>query len=71
MITRFSDRDIVDWRSYERVRLTGRFNMFDPRAREMTGMTRERYIFILEQYSNIQDQIAESKIAANIDNMYE
>ncbi len=71
MITRFSDRDIVDWRSYERVRLTGRFNMFDPNAREMTGMTKERYIFILEQYSNIQDQIAESKIAANIDNMYE
>ena len=71
MITRFSDRDIVDWRSYERVRLTGRFNMFDPHAREMTGMTKERYIFILEQYSNIQDQIAESKIAANINNMYE
>ena len=71
MNTRFSDRDIVDWRSYERVRLSGRFNMFDPRACEMTGMTKERYIFILEQYSNIQDQIAESKIAANINNMYE
>ena len=71
MNNRFSDRDIVDWRNYERIRLTGKFNMFDPRAREIVGLSKERYIFILEHYSNIQDQIAESKIAANINNMYE
>jgi hypothetical protein len=68
---KYSDRDIVDWRSYERVRLTGKFNMFDPRAIDMTGLTRERYIFIMEHYNQIQNQVNEIKIANNIDNMYE
>jgi len=69
-INRYSDRDIVDWRTYERVRLTGYYNMFDPRAREMTGLTRERYIFILENYSGIQDQLAEVKVQAAMNDAY-
>lgn len=69
-INRYSDRDIVDWRTYERVRLTGYYNMFDPRAREMTGLTRERYIFILENYSGIQDQLAEVKVQAAMNDTY-
>jgi len=69
-INRYSDRDIVDWRTYERVRLTGYYNMFDPRAREMTGLTRERYIFILKNYSGIQDQLAEVKVQAAMNDAY-
>tara|TARA_R110000796_G_scaffold58543_2_gene135226 strand:- start:129 stop:344 length:216 start_codon:yes stop_codon:yes gene_type:complete len=69
-ITRYSERDIIDWRGYERVRLAGHYNMFDPRAREMTGMTRERYIFILENYSGIQDQLAEMKVQSAINDAY-
>ena len=69
-INRYSDRDIVDWRTYERVRLTGHYNMFDPRVREMTGLTRERYIFILENYSGIQDQLAEVKVQAAMNDAY-
>jgi len=69
-INRYSDRDIVDWRTYERVRLTGYYNMFDPRAREMTGLSRERYIFILENYSGIQDQLAEVKVQAAMNDAY-
>jgi hypothetical protein len=37
----------------------------------MTGLTRERYIFIMEHYNQIQNQVNEIKIANNIDNMYE
>jgi len=69
-INRYSDRDIVDWHTYERVRLTGYYNMFDPRAREMTGLTRERYIFILENYSGIQDQLAEVRVQAAMNDAY-
>jgi len=69
-INRYSDRDIVDWHTYERVRLTGYYNMFDPRAREMTGLTRERYIFILENYSGIQDQLAEVRVQAAMNDTY-
>jgi hypothetical protein len=65
-MTRYSDRDIIDWRTYERVRLCGTYNMFDPRAIDMTGLTRERYIFILENYCSIQDQMKEAEIAKTI-----
>jgi hypothetical protein len=53
---KYSDKDIIDWRTYERVRLTGKFNMYDPRAIDMTGLTRERYIFIMEHYDHIRIQ---------------
>jgi len=64
--TRYTERDIIDWRSYERVRSGGLYNMFDPRAREATGLPSDRYTFILGEYSNIQDQIAEDKLAEEI-----
>jgi len=58
---KYTDKDIEDWTSYERVRLCGLYNMFDPRARDMVGLTKERYIFILENYSDIREQINEQR----------
>ena len=67
-ITKYSDKDIIDWRVYERVRSRGTYNMFDSRARELTGLSKDRYIYILENYCGIQDQIEEQKIINNINN---
>lgn len=67
-ITKYTDRDIIDWRVYERVRERGTYNMFDPRARELTGLSKDRYIYILENYCGIQDQIEEQKITNSINN---
>lgn len=39
---------------YERVRQGGRFNMFDPRARQLTGLDREEYLYVLENYSSLK-----------------
>lgn len=64
--SRYTEKDIVDWHAYERVRAGGKYNMFDPRARMMTGLSQDRYIFILENYSRIQDQIEEDKITDTI-----
>ena len=64
--SRYNERDIIDWRAYERVREGGVYNMFDPRARIMTGLSQERYIFILGNYSTIQDQINEDKLTEGI-----
>lgn len=59
---KYSDKDISDWRLYERVRLLGKFNMYDPRAIDMTQLTRERYIFIMEHYNEIRIQNQIDKI---------
>lgn len=67
-ITKYSDRDIIDWRIYERVRSRGTYNMFDLRARELTGLSKDRYNYILGNYCGIQDQIEEQKIINNINN---
>jgi hypothetical protein len=54
IVNKYSDDVINDWRRYERVRLGGAYNMFDPRAREATGLTQDRYVFILKHYSEIK-----------------
>lgn len=46
----FSDRQLENWRRYERVREGGRFNMFDSRARRLTGLSEEDYTFCMANY---------------------
>jgi hypothetical protein len=36
---KFTDREIEAFRKYERVRQSGAYNMFDPRARAMAGLS--------------------------------
>ncbi|HAI42001.1 MAG TPA: hypothetical protein DCM40_29720, partial [Maribacter sp.] len=55
--TRMMDRggllgDEGDWRSYLAVQESGMFNMLDPRARQMTGMSKEVYMDIIKNYSD-------------------
>jgi len=54
-MTKFTKRQISDWEIYEKVRQGGRFNMFDPNARRLTGLSRERYMFALENYSELKE----------------
>ena len=35
---------------YKRVQMSGEYNMFDPRAREMTNLTKEEWIIIIKDY---------------------
>ena len=39
--------------AYERVRREGRFNMFDPNARMLTGLSKEDYIWVMNNYSEL------------------
>lgn len=52
-IEEFSDRQIQDWRDYVVVQKEGQFNMFDPRARELTGLDRDAYIFVMSHYDRL------------------
>lgn len=51
----FTATQIADWKAYERVRKGGRFNMFDPRARQATKLDGERYKFVMRNYSALRD----------------
>ena len=53
-MTDFTLEQIENWRSFERVRLSGRFNMFDPNARRATGLTPEEYRDCMKHYSELE-----------------
>lgn len=47
---------IADFRAYEKVRKSGRYNMFDPRARRETHLGEERYTFVMNNYAALKTQ---------------
>ena len=44
-----------DFLQYKEVEESGMFNMFDPRAREMTTLSREQWVKIIENYKTFND----------------
>tara|TARA_R100000789_G_scaffold94954_1_gene95142 strand:+ start:291 stop:473 length:183 start_codon:yes stop_codon:yes gene_type:complete len=49
-----------DFRAFAEVRKSGLYNMFDPRAREMTHLSREQWIAIMEQYAELENKYKEN-----------
>lgn len=56
----FTEEQIANWRQYERVRKSGKFNMFEPIARAATGLERNDYLFCMDNYPELRLQ-AEGK----------
>lgn len=50
----FTPNQIDNFRQYEEVREEGIYNMFAPQALEMTGLTKQDYIFVMENYSELK-----------------
>ncbi len=46
---------IVDFPAYERVRQSGAYNMFDPRAQRLSGLTKDEYLFVLKNYDALRE----------------
>jgi len=59
----YTKHQIKAFRFYEQVRESGHYNMFDSRARLATGLTKEEYLFVMENYSELKD--ASEAAAAN------
>ena len=49
-----------DFISFAEVRKSGLYNMFDPRAREMTHLSREQWVAIMEQYTELENKYKEN-----------
>lgn len=53
---KFTPAQIRDWKAYERVRKSGHYNMYDPRARLETGLSGERYSFVMQNFSKLEEE---------------
>ncbi len=42
-----------DFLKFKEVQMSGAYNMFDPRAREMTDLSKEQWIIIMEDYEKL------------------
>jgi hypothetical protein len=63
MTDKFSENQLDNWRIYERVRLGGRFNMFDPRARRLTTMSTSEWVFCMEHYAELKQAATKGETA--------
>lgn len=63
MIGFFSKEELDDFERYIKVQKSGKYNMFNPRARQQTGLTKERFLFVIENYSNMKTKYLEQKEA--------
>ena len=50
-----------DFRAFAEVRKSGLYNMFDPRAREMTHLSKEQWGEIMKQYADLENKYKEDK----------
>jgi len=41
---------------YRDVQDSGMFNMFDPQAREMTDLSRDEWLYIIKNYSELKEK---------------
>ena len=51
----FTKKEINNYKSYEIIRKSGAYNMFDSRARLSSGLTKEEYLFVMENYSALKE----------------
>ncbi len=43
------------WNCYRKVQMSGKYNMLDPRAVISTGLAKEVYLFIIENYDDLYE----------------
>lgn len=53
MSQQFTAQQIADWQRYEKVRASGKHNMWFPGARLATGLSELRYSFVMEHYEEL------------------
>lgn len=45
-----------EFAEYVRVQMSGLFNMFNPHARLATGLSREKYLYIIKNYAALKEK---------------
>ena len=55
--TTFTAQQLEDWKAFERVRASGKHNMFFPAAQRAAHLDDDRYLFVLKHYSEMKAQV--------------
>ena len=45
-----------EWEEYRDIQMSGGFNMFTPQAREMTTLSKDKWIQILKNYTELKEE---------------
>jgi hypothetical protein len=53
----YTPAQLADWKRYEKVRASGKYNMFDPRARDKTNLDRDEYLFVMKHYAELREAV--------------
>ena len=53
----FTTDQINNWKMYEKIRKYGKYNMFDFRARELSNMDSDEWLFCLENYCELKQAV--------------
>jgi hypothetical protein len=61
----FTASQMRHWKDYEKVRASGRFNMFDPRARLECFLTEQQYDFVMDNYTALKQCVQSHEEAPN------
>ena len=56
MVKDLAELTEADFKAYERVRVLGYFNMFDPRAETASGLDKETYLGVLTHYEGLMER---------------
>lgn len=56
-MSKFTPQQLKHWQRYEKVRAKGRWNMFDHAARLATGLDREEYLFVMQNYEELETAV--------------
>ena len=51
----FTKQQVANYRAYEKVRAEGLFNMFDNRARQLTGLSGDAYSFVMQNFEALRE----------------
>lgn len=54
----YTPGQVKDYKAYLAVQQKGAYNMLDPRARGLTGLTAEEYAFVQENYGDLEKFVA-------------
>ena len=53
--------DRNQWKQYKDVQNSGQFNMFNPRARAMTNLSKNEWIHIISNYTDLKEKFEGGK----------
>lgn len=59
----FTKEQLSDWKRFEKVRKSGKWNMFFPEARRTSGLDPDRYSFVMKHFTELKEAIESSPVS--------